>query len=93
MRYTLQNPVRSDGLFLTEVVLRTPTKKDQRAVLDAAAELARERGREPTTSQKFALMIAQLADLPRSAITKLAVRDAQILAGHAVRLFAERGMP
>ncbi len=93
MRYDLSAPVRHDGLMISTIMLRGPTKADQQAVLRAAAELAREKGRDLTTSERFTLMIAELADLPRSAITKLSARDAVALAGHAVRLFAERGMP
>lgn len=92
MRYDLRHAVRHDGIALDAVILRTPTKQDQAAIMKAAEVLAREKGRELTDRDGFVLMIAQLADLPLDAVRKLSATDAQALAGIVNRLFAERGM-
>lgn len=80
MRYDLKTPVRHDGVALDAIVLRTATRKDQEAILRAAKALDRERGRPLTDRDFHILAIAQLADLPREAVLKLAVSDAIALA-------------
>lgn len=92
MRYDLKSPVQNEGMTLKSVMLRTPTRDDQQAVMRAAGDLARVKGRKLTDKDGFVLMIAQLGDLPREAVLKLSLTEAQALAGHVNRLFAERGM-